>query len=267
MQLVSKVYQVIFFISILNAFSTFHTRASETSDEFSLLYQDSQQLIVVLVENDSSIIGQLSTFELKNTEGEQQWQPSAIKSEVVVGKKGIAWGKGLHPFQHGQQKREGDGKAPSGVFRLLEAYGYLNSLETKMPYQSMTVDDYCIDVNGSPFYNQIISKKTHGEKAVAGSSEPMRRDLHLADDLYKKGVIIGHNPNNISAAGSCIFMHIWRGEGQGTAGCTAMPEQIIDQVLAWLDVEKNPLFILMSERDYLKRQQAWHLPKLSQLSR
>ena len=44
----------------------------------------------------------------------------------------------------------------------------------------------------------------------------------------------------IPGAGSAIFMHIWRSDHEGTAGCIAMSEKHLLQVLHWLDKKQNP---------------------------
>jgi len=57
-------------------------------------------------------------------------------------------------------------------------------------------------------------------------------------------------------------MHLWRAESKATAGCTAMNEQNMDALLAWLDEKKNPLLISLTKSQYQQKQQAWQLPKL-----
>jgi L,D-peptidoglycan transpeptidase YkuD (ErfK/YbiS/YcfS/YnhG family) len=70
---------------------------------------------------------------------------------------------------------------------------------------------YCVDVNASPLYNRIVDTRVVGKEAVVGSTEPMRRDIHLnGDQLYKMGFVIEHNSQGTPAAGSCIFAHLWR---------------------------------------------------------
>jgi len=233
--------------------------AALAAADFSIAELDSKQLVIVITDNENAITGRLSTF----TKGKQkQWHRHDIGTQVVVGRTGTAWGKGLHPAQQGPQKLEGDGKAPAGIFRLGDAFGYFKQLNTALNYSMMTADDYCIDINKSPLYNQIVSKQQVGQGAVEGSSEPMRRDIHKKDNLYKKGIIVHHNPNNISGQGSCIFMHLWRSAQKPTAGCTAMTEEAMDALLQWLDASKKPLLITLTTADYMRLKDTWQLPQL-----
>ncbi|MEO2280477.1 L,D-transpeptidase family protein [Pseudoalteromonas pernae] len=220
---------------------------------------NNQQLAVVVTDSWTDIQGEMTLFE---RDEDNQWQAVSDPSAVVIGRTGLAWGIGLHQAQQGQQKVEGDGKAPAGVFALGDAFGYLQSVKTGLEYQAMDAGDYCIDVKGSPYYNQMVNTKDVGEKAVEGSSEAMRRDIHSQDDLYKKGIIVAHNPDNIDGAGSCIFMHLWRADDKPTAGCTAMAETDMDALLAWLDKDKQPLMVILPRMEYVLKQSDWLLPSL-----
>ncbi|MGB3544100.1 MAG: hypothetical protein WBA11_14375, partial [Rubrivirga sp.] len=61
--------------------------------------------------------------------------------------------------------------------------------------------------------------------------------------------------------GSCIFMHVWRGPGTSTAGCTAMPDERLQSVMAWLDADAAPVLVQLPEsaRDALR--EPWGLPE------
>ncbi|NIZ07436.1 L,D-transpeptidase [Pseudoalteromonas sp. HF66] len=222
---------------------------------------NSHQQLVVVVANDSDAID-ATLYRYEKDAG--KWQQQGEQHAVVLGRTGLAWGVGLHPAQPGQQKQEGDGKAPAGIFELGTAFGYLDSLQTNLSYQAMTANDYCIDVKGSPFYNQLVDKAQVGEDAVKDSSEWMRRDIYSQDNLYKKGIVVKHNPSNINGAGSCIFMHLWRAPSKPTAGCTAMTERNMDALLAWLDERKKPLLVSLTKAQYQQKQSQWQLPNLAE---
>jgi L,D-peptidoglycan transpeptidase YkuD (ErfK/YbiS/YcfS/YnhG family) len=218
---------------------------------------DTEQLVLVIADNWEATTATLQKFVWK----EGQWQEVDQAFAVNIGRTGLAWGLGLHSAQKGYYKQEGDGKATAGVFDLTQTFGYLAQLDTAMPYTPMTASSYCMDVNGSPLYNQIVDENVVGKEAVKDSSEPMRRDIHNNNqDIYKKGIVLDHNVANISGQGSCIFLHMWFGPGVPTAGCTAMAEPNMDRLLAWLDPKKNPRYVALPRNEYLAKQSEWGLP-------
>jgi L,D-peptidoglycan transpeptidase YkuD (ErfK/YbiS/YcfS/YnhG family) len=148
----------------------------------------------------------------------------------VLERQGRTWTRVLGPysavigragFAAPGEKREGDGKTPSGIFPLEEAFGYGERIISPMPYRR----------NG-------WAKKG---RTKALSFEEMRRK----DGLYRIGVVIGYNRNPVKKGlGSAIFLHPWRGKGTATSGCVAMAEGDLLRILSWLDPSKKPKAIL-----------------------
>ena len=137
-------------------------------------------------------------------------------------------------------KREGDGKSPSGIFPLGIAFGYDPSVVTKMPYRQATDDDFWVDDVNSEDYNKWVKGEPN-----AVSWEKMKRD----DDQYKYGVVIEYNMHPIvKGKGSAIFLHEWK-PGESTAGCVSMSEEMILKILGWLDPAKKPLIIMGKESE------------------
>ncbi|MBB5210780.1 L,D-transpeptidase family protein [Microbulbifer hydrolyticus] len=224
--------------------------------------EKSGQLLLTVSDDWNATVGKLYVYE--RVDG--QWQQTLTPIPVNLGRTGLAWGIGLHPDNTGSEgdprKREGDGKAPAGIFRLGDAFGYPPELTTGLGYQPMRESHYCMDVPGSPLYNQTVDAERVGDAAVEGSSEGMRRDIHYGDQQYKKGIFVAHNPANLSGAGSCIFMHLWKAPGSPTAGCTAMDETQMDRVLAWLHEDKNPVYVALPAAQYRSLRALWGLPPL-----
>ncbi|MDF4002227.1 hypothetical protein P3W33_02295 [Luteibacter sp. PPL552] len=218
----------------------------------------SRQMIVVTTTDWNSDRGTLRTY-VRDGAG---WKAEGTASDVTLGRQGSAWGLGLHPPQHdGPQKREGDGRSPAGVFRVGKAFGYAERTPTAMPYMALTASDYCVDVDGSPYYNQLVDEATVGAQAVAGATEAMRRDLHFhGDHAYRLGFVIEHNPAGERGAGSCIFAHLWASPTSPTAGCTAMTDATMEHLLAWLDPKKHPVFVLLPRAEYARLRDTWNLP-------
>ncbi len=126
-----------------------------------------------------------------------------------------------------------------------------------MPYVSLMPSVECVDDVSSKFYNQVVDRST--VTPDWNSSEHMLR----SDELYRWGVIVDHNSHPAQpGAGSCIFMHIWRGRGQGTVGCTAMPMEQLESILSWLDPMRKPLLVQLPQQQYRKLRSKWRLPAL-----
>lgn len=171
------------------------------------------------------------------------WKAAGQPITVMLGKNGLGWGTGVltPPAQDAHDlskndplKKEGDGKAPAGVFRLSKAFGYAPQEQSgwKMPYVSLTPTIECVDEEKSKFYNTLVDTSAVSADWGSHENEKMRR----ADDLYRWGILVDHNANPpVAGGGSCIFMHIWRGPGQPTVGCTAMAQADLESLLGWLD--------------------------------
>jgi L,D-peptidoglycan transpeptidase YkuD (ErfK/YbiS/YcfS/YnhG family) len=241
---------------LLAAFALFAapTRAED------LPWDGARQLVLVTISDWDSPQGTLRSWNRVNG----RWQPAIAATPVAIGRNGAAWGIGLHPPQAGPRKREGDGRSPAGVFALGTAFGYAASARTALPYAAMDADDWCIDVDGSPLYNRIVDARDVGAAAVAGSTEPMRLDLHADGDLrYQLGFVIEHNPGAERGAGSCIFAHLWKAPDSATAGCTAMAEPAMRDLLAWLDADRHPVFVLLPQAQYTRLHARWSLPEIA----
>ncbi len=220
-------------------------------------WAETRQLVLVATPDWDATDGTLRAY----TRVDGTWVAHGAPATVAVGRSGSAWGLGLHPAQRGAQKREGDGRAPAGVFAIGEAFGYAPTQATALRYQPMTADDWCIDVPESPLYNRIVDAREVGASAIEGSTEPMRRDIHLdGDQRYRRGFVIAHNADGTAGAGSCIFAHLWQTPGQATAGCTAMPEPAMQALLGWLDPAQRPVFVLLPEAELARLATVWRLP-------
>jgi L,D-peptidoglycan transpeptidase YkuD (ErfK/YbiS/YcfS/YnhG family) len=138
------------------------------------------------------------------------------------------------------EKREGDGKSPTGIFPLGSTFGYDTFVETKMPYRQATDDDFWVDDPDSDDYNTWVKGEPN-----ALSWEKMKRD----DDQYKYGVVIEYNMRPVvKGKGSAIFLHLWN-NGDSTLGCVAMSEEMMLKILGWLDPAKKPLLIMGTESE------------------
>ena len=224
-------------------------------------WADARQLVLVTTPDWDATQGRLRRFERHG----ESWREVGAAVPITVGRTGLAWGAGLHPAQDGgPSKREGDGKAPAGAFRIGPAFGYAPAAATALPYLPMTATHWCMDVAGSPLYNRIVDAREVGDAAVAGSTEPMRRDVHAnGDQRYRLGFVIEHNADGRDGAGSCIFAHLWKAPGEATAGCTAMAEPAMLALTGWLQPWAHPIIVQLTDAEHRRLRAAWRLPSFA----
>jgi D-alanyl-D-alanine dipeptidase len=226
--------------------------------------RSSMQILVVTTQDWNAVDGVLQAYE-RPVAG-KKWKTVGEPIAVVVGENGLGWGVGLASASDERSrtasdpvKHEGDGKSPAGIFRLSNSFGYAAEKQAgwKMPYVSLTPSVECVDDVSSKFYNRVLDRAT--VTPDWHSSEHMLRP----DVLYRWGVVADHNADPATpGVGSCIFIHIWSGPGQGTTGCTAMTQEHLEGVLAWLDPAKNPLLVQLPKAQYKKLKRQWKLPAL-----
>jgi L,D-peptidoglycan transpeptidase YkuD (ErfK/YbiS/YcfS/YnhG family) len=230
----------------------------------------STQMIIVTTSSWNAVEGRLERYERATTH--DKWRPVGEPISIVVGKKGLGWGIGLVATDDDNVrvasdpvKREGDGKAPAGVFALGTAFGYapqpLRGL--KIPYLNLTPSIECVDDTGSKYYNRLVDRSL--VVTDWNSSEHMRN----TGESYRWGIVVDHNgivmEENANppepGGGSCIFLHIWHGDDQGTAGCTAMSQLDLETLLTWLDPARKPLLVQLPEPTYERLIHRWSLPE------
>ena len=220
-----------------------------------------EQLIAVIASGWNGAVGTLQRFERAGVDCD--WQRFGAPVFVSLGRSGLAWGRGLHANsgRDGPMKREGDGCSPAGVFSLIALFG--NAAQdspfaraARLPYLSATSDLKAIEDPASVHYNRIVDQSAV-ERPDWASCEDMLRD----DQRYAIGVVVGHNAEpTMPGAGSCIFLHVWAGEGVPTAGCTAMALDDMRAIAGWLDGAAAPVLVQLPQAEYERWRKDWGLP-------
>lgn len=220
----------------------------------------SGQLLLVLAEDWTSTAGRLQRFVRA---GDAAWQAVGENLPVSLGRGGLAWGSGLHAADEamGRQKTEGDGCAPAGVFSIDELFGE-GSPESVLggrpglPYRAITSALKAVDDPASRHYNRLVDLDD-GTLVDWTRHEEMRR----ADGCYAVGAVLGHNVDPVRpGGGSCIFLHVWKGAGVPTEGCTAGEAAAMRAVCAWLRADALPRFVLLPRAEYRRLAEPWQLP-------
>ena len=185
--------------------------------------EDSEQLLVVYNYQPESYSAILVVLEKK----EGRWVVKQQPIEAGIGKNGFALPK---------NKLEGDGKSPTGIFRLGKLFTYEKQLITLLGYQQTTKEDKWIDDPNSGDYNTYVRGFTNAKSY---------ENLLLNNDAYKYCMVIEYNTNPIiKGKGSAIFFHLGVKKPYLTAGCVAINEQNMNLIVNWLDPKLNPTIIM-----------------------
>lgn len=189
------------------------------------------------------------------------WTPVGLSIPVLLGKHGLAWGRGLHAPQPGLQKQEGDGRSPAGRFAIGLILGdapHLPPGAKWTAYVPKTERTAWIDDPAIPgHYNQLYL-------LPAGETPPPwfeKERVRLNDPAHEWEVLIEHNyPDAEPGAGSAIFFHVRRGEDRPSSGCTVMARDDLRDLVLWLDPAAHPQLVQLTAADYARLAAAWDLP-------
>jgi L,D-peptidoglycan transpeptidase YkuD (ErfK/YbiS/YcfS/YnhG family) len=224
--------------------------------ESSVLREATQMLLVQVADWDDQD-GYLQRYVRSSTNSD--WEEVGQSISVTIGQSGVGWAvrkvdssviKDGDPL-----KKWGDRRSPAGVFLLGTAFGTDSSLTAhrRYPFMKIGFQEKCIYDPLSRHFNQLVEQSRLSASEISNS-----KTLYNWDGIYDLGVIIQTPPNSDGlAAISCHFLRGWDGKRLGTEGETEMAPRDIEEIINWLDREKNPVLVQLVKRDL-------HLiPKLS----
>ncbi len=154
-------------------------------------------------------------------------------------------------------KHEGDGRSPAGIFQLKDGTFGFAELPGSRRYTLLTPTVECVDDPNSRYYARIVDR-AKVEHVDWKSSEKMS-----SIPQYRWGVVVNYNTDQpVRGDGSCIFLHQWSGPASGTAGCTAMSPQDIEDLVHWVDGEAPAVLVQLPLSEYHHLRVHWQLPTL-----
>ncbi|MDX2152496.1 MAG: L,D-transpeptidase family protein [Bryobacteraceae bacterium] len=177
-----------------------------------LLLAQAPRTIIVTADGPGETTATLQRYE--------NGTPVGAPVRVALGRAGMA-----------AAKNEGDGRSPAGSFRIESVFGHAPWSEAarhgfQLPYRPLTSQTRCVDDPRSSHYNRIL------EETPANKDWTSAEEMLIPD--YKWGAVISYNTGRPTpGAGSCIFLHVTRSIEKPTAGCTAMSEADLLDLLRW----------------------------------
>lgn len=173
------------------------------------------QIMVVSVTDEGA---KLSLYEK-----ERDWQ-LVLETEALIGKNGLG------------KTKEGDGKTPVGAFNFTQCFGSLKNPGTKMKYTQVDESHYWVDDSCSKYYNQFVS------------TDEVTQDWTSAEHIVAYGesypyvLATSYNVERIPGKGSALFLHCTSEESEATAGCIAVPEVYMKEIV--IHVEPQCVLII-----------------------
>ena len=222
-----------------------------------------RQLIVSITDSWGDSRATLFRFGFNN----RQWTLVGKGVPAVVGERGLAWDPAVPSRDPGEPvKKEGDRRAPAGMFPLTLVMGTAAAPPSgvTLPFRSIETGTHCVDDAGSGYYNRIVDEK----ELPAPAAELWKSSERMWEmpDLYRLLVVVDYNVRDPQPGnGSCIFMHIRRDTGMPTAGCTALAEDDLAELAAWLRPEATPALVQLPLEVYRQVWREWRLPSPSLL--
>ncbi len=137
---------------------------------------------------------------------------------------------GRNGFAPPGQKREGDGRTPSGSFFIPYFFGDGPNPGFRFRYREVRPYDFWDDDPASPRYNEWVDNR---QASPGANPEPM--DV----SAYYDGLVIGYNTARTPGLGSAIFLHL--NIGIATAGCVTLPPGELLPLMRWLNPGRSPL--------------------------
>jgi len=141
---------------------------------------------------------------------------------------------GYNGFAPRGDKREGDGRTPTGSYHFQFMFGVYSNPGVRYHYRAALRTSYWDDDSSSANYNKWVDSRYD---ATGRNPEPM----HVSP-AYNYGAVIGYNLSRTPGRGSAIFLHV--SHSSATAGCVSIEQSRLVKVLRWLRPGLHPRIIM-----------------------
>lgn len=203
---------------------------------------DSEQVVLVTANSWQSTMGTVQVFEKKN----DSWSATQKSVSALLGSGGLV---------PGNKRQQGTGTTPTGTYAFTSAFGIKPDPGTKLSYIKVDNNDaWTYNPKFPSTYNvfQTVNKtwSSYGNYVeILSSYKKQYNYVAVLDFNLPKGKITtganGVNRTDQSAnttRGGGIFLHV--SNGTKTAGCIAVSESAMKEILKWLDPKKNPVIVI-----------------------
>jgi L,D-peptidoglycan transpeptidase YkuD (ErfK/YbiS/YcfS/YnhG family) len=186
-----------------------------------------QQVVVVTAASAGSTTGTLRTYQRQGS----VWHEIGAPAFAYLGTAGLT-----------AQPSESRSATPIGSFTLTQAFGRLANPGTALPYHQTNPDDWWVSQTG-PLYNTL----QRCASACSFTQGDPNEHLYYEVPFYEYAVVVDYNTRNsptgvVQGAGSAFFLHVE--DGAPTAGCVAIDEARLQEILRWLNPADDPRILI-----------------------
>jgi L,D-peptidoglycan transpeptidase YkuD (ErfK/YbiS/YcfS/YnhG family) len=206
---------------------------------------DSEQVVLVTANSWRSTVGTVQVFE----RNKNSWTATQESVPAILGYGGLVPGK---------NRIQGTGTTPTGTYAFTSAFGIKSDPGTKLNYIKVDKNDaWTYNPRVPSTYNifQTVNKtwSSYGNYVeILSTYRKQYNYVAVVDFNLPTGKITqganGVNRTDESAntgQGGGIFLHV--SNGTKTAGCIAIPEKAMKEILEWIDPKKNPVIVIRVE--------------------
>ncbi|MCZ4125266.1 L,D-transpeptidase family protein [Streptomyces sp. H39-S7] len=148
---------------------------------------------------------------------------------------------GSHGITDGATRKQGTYTTPTGTYTLTQGFGVAANPGTRMPYHRVTAADWWVEDPSSRYYNRMRTAAQGGfpltEAGVHGSEHLVNYPVQ-----YRNVLVINFNMSPaVPGRGAGIFLHALGPKAGPTAGCVAIPQNVLTDVLRWADPAQHPV--------------------------
>ncbi|TAM86960.1 MAG: hypothetical protein EPN43_09885 [Jatrophihabitans sp.] len=147
-----------------------------------------------------------------------------------------------------QPTSESRSATPVGSFTLTQGFGALGNPGTPLPYTQTNGSYWWISQPGS-LYNTMQSCWSNCQFNASSSLSNPNEHLYYETPFYNYAVVIDYNTPNapggvVQGAGSAFFLHVHPAGTGATAGCVAIDQSRLVQLMRWLNPAAHPRILI-----------------------
>ena len=203
---------------------------------------DARQVIIVEAPRWSATEGTLAAYE--RVDGKWQVVQPTVRAQLGYG-----------GMVRGDRRRQGTGTTPTGVYDIVSGFGRKNDPGTRLDYIAVDRDDVWpynprVPSTYNVFQTAPRTWKSYGNYVEYLWDMGMQYNYVAVLDYNlpagpirtdKRGVRRSTTPPDTSRGGG-IFLHV--DNGNKTAGCIAIKESVMRDLMRWLDPKKDPVIVI-----------------------